>query len=587
MNPPHPHRSPLGPFAAHWLPAVLVATGLVTALVVWTAVLVHLDEQRGAALADAFRRAQGLTRAFQEHTERALQQGDLIARMVAHEAASTRGNDALVDVARRGQGDVPGVVAVTVADALGQVVASSLGVGAGAGANIADREHFAVHQAGNVKGLFISKPVLGRVSKKWTVQLSRRVDLADGGFGGVVVVSVDPTYFSNFYSEQQFGKKGVISFVGQDWVVRARRSGERVWFGDTAGQNYLAPQVARASEGSYAADSKLDGVRRLIAYKVLPNYPVVVFTGLAEQEVLAETETKARTALLLSAGFTFFLMLTFGGLSVLAWRLRRGQHQLESATQRLEAAVETSLKAFFIFRAVRGSEGVDFELEHCNTRGAQLFGQPAERIIGRPLRDMAPAVLFESIHERYLRVLTSGKPSTRDLTLRVLGEERCFEENLSRLEGGVAVRLRDVTAQRQSSDSLVARCADVEALRDALPFGVLRIDALGLVRHATPAFTRLTGLTPAAIVGKDWLSIVLPDDRLQAQAAFETMAGREELRVLRFRARTADGVRWVSAHVAPVRVYEQPSGYVVTLVDVTDTPMRRAPRVDEALAEPV
>ena len=92
--------------------------------------------------------------------------------------------------------------------------------------NIADREHFRVHVAEDSGKLFISKPVLGRSSGKWSVQFTRRVNKPDGSFNGIVVASLDPNYFSEFYKSLDTGRGSVAVLAGTDGIVRARRSDE-------------------------------------------------------------------------------------------------------------------------------------------------------------------------------------------------------------------------------------------------------------------------------------------------------------------------------------------------------------------------
>jgi len=92
--------------------------------------------------------------------------------------------------------------------------------------DISDREHFKVHVNSDTDMLFISKPLIGRASGKWSVQFTRRFSNQDGSFAGVVVASMDPAHFTTFYDKINLGASTSVAMIGRDGVVRSQGGGE-------------------------------------------------------------------------------------------------------------------------------------------------------------------------------------------------------------------------------------------------------------------------------------------------------------------------------------------------------------------------
>ena len=98
--------------------------------------------------------------------------------------------------------------------------------------DLTEREHVKVHlradplptekQQTTAGGLFVGKAVVGKVSGKATIQLSRRIPEGTGPLTGMVVASVNPGYFEDVYRGVQLGSSGIVTLVGDDRAVRAR-----------------------------------------------------------------------------------------------------------------------------------------------------------------------------------------------------------------------------------------------------------------------------------------------------------------------------------------------------------------------------
>lgn len=306
-------------------------TGFVALVVagIWLVTLLQLEHARTRALEGARRDAQGLARVCEEHAVRTLEAADqAVTYLRFRYNALGKALDVKADLQ---QGLNPGDFynLFTIVDEHGDTVLSSQPF---VPTNLSDREHIRVHASGQQRGLFISKPVLGRVSNKWSIQLTRRIDHADASFKGVVVASLDPYYFTRLYDEIMPGAEGSIALIGDDGVVRARRVGKIDSIGQDLRGSVLFSQIQGRARGTFTERSPVDQVQRLYAFEKVNGYPLTMLVGLDYGEVLADYVSRRDQSLLL-AGVASVVILLFGAaLRLLLARLIASRKRAISAS---------------------------------------------------------------------------------------------------------------------------------------------------------------------------------------------------------------------------------------------------------------
>lgn len=198
-------------------------------------------------------------------------------------------------------------------------------------------EYMNAHLSPEHAELYVSEPLVGRVSGHVMIQVSKRVDDANGKFLGILVFALAPDDLTSLHRSVDLGPRGVIALAGTDGMLRAR-------FGDTTGG---APPVADgpwpvmldkdATEGIVRSGA-VDGVVRIWSLRRLPTYPLIVAAGLSLDDEL----TESRTHTVLEIGIGLLASAVLIGLNVLLVREigRRTQRELELAREHaaLEAA---------------------------------------------------------------------------------------------------------------------------------------------------------------------------------------------------------------------------------------------------------
>jgi two-component system, sensor histidine kinase len=274
--------------ARQWLlrigPYGSLLIGLSAVFLIWFGALYFTESEKLQTEAAAQQTAANLARAFEEQIVRTIREADQTLLFVRDAYAS---DPMHFDISQwtRDVLYVTGIVTqVSIIDRNGRLVVSSI-PGFARGMDLSDREHFRVQAKRQTDALFISKPVLGRVTHRWSIQLSRRVILPDDSFGGVVVASLDSQYISQYYRSIDVGRKGVVALIAADGTVLARRSVGPSGVGETVARGKLLDEYARSRSGFFTAASQLDGVDRLYAYRGVSGYPLIVTVGLAEDEI--------------------------------------------------------------------------------------------------------------------------------------------------------------------------------------------------------------------------------------------------------------------------------------------------------------
>ncbi len=210
--------------------------------------------------------------------------------------------------------------------------------------DIRDREYFRRQSQQASNALVVSKPVLGRVTKEWSILMSRRINHPDGAFAGIALGSLPfVKEFTGIFSTLDIGPNGVLSLRDAELATILRYPSTELpatQIGAKDISNQARITIARhPSGGSYRAISKVDGHERIFSYRKIGPYPWYIIVGISIEDTLAPWK---REIWLLGA-----ILLVFFGASIIFARnlLQRTEEMLaldlmEKRNESLEVLVK-------------------------------------------------------------------------------------------------------------------------------------------------------------------------------------------------------------------------------------------------------
>jgi len=320
------HRSDSGPAHApsvgrRWLHRLIEpvytfpAIGLVVLVVIWLGALnlsrVGYENARQTAMATS----QELLKTYEAQVVRVLREIDQTLKSLQY-AYSLRGEpQATLDDLRDRDLLPPDLVfTVSLTDDFGRIVAST---GEVPDSGMIDRSILDEVRGSDI--LVELSPVQSGSESR--LRFSRPLSAPDGAFNGVAVVEVDAAFFVSGYDPTKLGEDGVLAVLGNEGIFRVRRSGERVYFGETVDYASVVTTDDFSETGVVLSISDWDYVVRYTSARELYDFPLALVVGLSEEEQLASAHDQAISYQIRAVGASALLLLGLALVGRMSWRV--------------------------------------------------------------------------------------------------------------------------------------------------------------------------------------------------------------------------------------------------------------------------
>src|SRR3954467_5989583 len=254
-----------------WPYRLLIAAALLIPALLFGAVA---WEDRGRVLGNAEQEAQQTVDIFRQHALNVFETHELIAaRISEHLRGMTwdeiAGAEALHRYLKKIQEDYPQAQDIWLADPAG-VVRNSSRFFPTPPVDVSDRDYFIALQRAD-QGTFIGHLVQGRITGKLSFSVARRRESETDAFNGVIILTVYPQYFIDFWRKVAPDPESAAGLVRADGMILARVPDSKIL--SLPKDAPLLRAIQQGNEGPFRGASPVDRIERLFGFRKVGNYP--------------------------------------------------------------------------------------------------------------------------------------------------------------------------------------------------------------------------------------------------------------------------------------------------------------------------
>lgn len=411
--------------------------------------------------------------------------------------------------------------------------------------NLSDRVYYIALQQDAGKNQLTHQFVIGRNTGKPAWVFARRINKADGSFGGVVIAGMLEEQFLKVFSKIRLSPGGSITLRDSDFKLIARYSLGTTNSLALGNQQLTKPYVAaldvNPDEGTYeSGNASGDGISRLHAYQRSARFGFYVNVGATGEDHLVDWQHQSWMIIAFAATFMAAL-LVFARVLNKTWTMQEhelvimdaAENALRLSEDRFHSLFDAMSEGVALHQMVYDEQGqpMDYLIIDVNPAFESHTNTSAVKVKGK-LATLAYGTTEAPFLEQYARVARTRQAEQFEFYFAPM-EKQFLINVVSPAADQFATIFEDITEQTAAKSQLESRLAEISRLQLRLQEQVVRDPLTDLHNRRFIDETLPRELSRAQRAGQPMTVIMLDIDHFKrVNDTYGHAAGDEVLKVL-------------------------------------------------------